>query len=116
MNPVFWAIPLALVEMATFYWWHWPHRRLLPERFRVLLMAKGAFRGLATVGLTAILASFDVRLGWTYLIAHFVLGGWLHVRWCRKHGIDPWLVQPRDRYVLATASWVERMIELKEKR
>ena len=55
-------------------------------------------------------------MAWFYVIADTLFGACYHLVWCKKHGINPLTVQPKERYVRATTVWVERLIELENNR
>ena len=115
-SPLIVAVPFAVIETVAFYIWHWPHRRLFPDRFRTALLAKGVLKALVMIGLTIVLTYISTYLGWAYAIGHVLVGIVLHFYWCRKHGVDPIWVRPREKYVMASTEWVERLIEIEEKR
>jgi hypothetical protein len=51
------------------------------------------------LGLTALLAATAGSawaLGW--IAGMLLLGTSVHFWWCRRHGIDPWTAEPRERY------------------
>ena len=116
IHPLIFAAPCAVFEIVTFYWWHWPYRHLLPERFRKLLLFKGFMKGITLVILTCLVALYSLPLAWLYAIAHTLFGIVFHVIWCRKRAINPITVQPRREYVLATTAWVDRLVKLEEAR
>lgn len=112
IHPLWLAVPLVVIEVVSFYVLHWPHRELFPKRFRLLILAKGVLRGATHIALAVLFSTISLPLGWAYVIGHTMLGLTLHVIWCRKHNIDPLRVQPRERYVAASAAWFERLIAL----
>lgn len=116
MEPLCVAVPAAFAGMVLFYRLHWPHRHLLPERFRTMLLAKGIGKAATYLLLTTLGAWLAPELGWALAIGQPALGAVLHVAMCRAHGVDPLRVQPRERYVLASVAWVERLEALERSR
>ena len=102
---------IAALETSQFYQLHWAHRHLLPKRFRTLLLSKGILKAAVYIGISLLLNQFSSALAWTYAIAHPFLGVFLHVRRCKANGINPVRVEPRAKYVQATADWVTQLIK-----
>lgn len=107
---------MALFELVTFYAWHWPYRHLLPARFRSLLLVKGILKPLVLVGITFGLTLISSMLAWLYVIAYTAFGFCYHYFWCTRNGIHPFTVQPREKYVLATTAWVDKLVAIEETR
>lgn len=101
---------IAALQTSQFYQLHWSHRHLLPERFRTLLLSKGLLKAVVYIASSLVLKQFSPPIAWTYAIVYPILGVILHVRSCRANGIDPIRVEPREKYVQATASWVSRLV------
>ncbi|MCK5688239.1 hypothetical protein KAI87_03160 [Myxococcota bacterium] len=116
MVPLYIAIPVAILESATFYAWNWPHRALLPKQFRTAILSKGIFKSLIYVGITALLSQYLPMAAWIYAGAHPILGLALHLRWCRKNEVHPITVQLRARYVLGTTIWLQHLVAQEEER
>ncbi len=109
MRLSYFVVIVAALQTSQFYQLHWPHRRLLPERFRTLLLSKGLLKSAAYIAISLVLNQFSTPMAWVYAIVHPMLGLLMHYRWCRSNGVDPVRVEPRAKYVQATANWVSRL-------
>lgn len=105
----YFLVIVAALEMSQFYQLHWAHRHLFPDRFRTLLLSKGLLKAGAYIAIGLALHRLSPAVAWTYGIGHPILGVFLHVRSCRANGVDPIRVEPREKYVQATADWVNRL-------
>ena len=112
----YFVVIVAALQTSQFYQLHWPHRRLLPERFRTLLLAKGLLKALVDIGVGLAIHHFSPPIAWVFAILHPLLGLLLHYRWCRANGVDPVRVEPREKYVQATADWVNRLVAAQQAR
>lgn len=109
MRLSYFVVIIAALETSQFYQLHWAHRHLLPARFRTLLLSKGVLKPATYIAVALALQQVSSPAAWTYAIGHPILGVILHVRSCRANGIDPIRVEPREKYVQATADWVNRL-------
>ena len=87
MSPLLLAVPMAIIEILTFYRWHWPHRNLFPERFRTLVLAKGVLKGLTLIGLTVAFSMWSSVWGWACVVGHTTFGCLYHWYCCRQHSV-----------------------------
>jgi len=109
MRLSYFVVIIAALETSQFYQLHWSHRHLLPVRFRTLLLSKGVLKSAVYAAVALGLNQVSSPAAWVYAIGHPILGLILHVRSCRANGIDPIRVEPREKYVQATADWVNRL-------
>jgi hypothetical protein len=110
----YFVVIVAALQTSQFYQLHWPHRHLLPEAFRTLLLSKGLLKAVVYIAISLVLHQFSAPLAWVYAIVHPLLGLLMHYRWCRANGVDPVSVEPREKYVRATADWVNRLMAAQE--
>ena len=112
----YFVVIVAALQTSQFYQLHWPHRHLLPEGFRTLLLSKGLLKAAVYIAISLVLHQFSPPIAWVYSIVHPLLGLLMHYRWCRANGVDPVRVEPRAKYVQATADWVNRLMAAREAR
>ena len=109
VTPLAFALPVALVDTALFYLWHWEHRALLPEKYRGFLLSKGVLKSVVFIALVVALGFVSETASWVYAVGHVAVGWTLHIRTCRQMGVHPLTAQPRARYVQAAADWVNAL-------
>lgn len=92
------AATASLFTVGTILFGHFEERT--PKWRRLLKFA-------ITIGLTALLdATAGPRWAWTFILAAMSTGLVVHFVLLRRHGIDPWTAEPRDRYY-ALRGWTK---------
>ncbi|MEM9492045.1 MAG: hypothetical protein AAGC55_23060 [Myxococcota bacterium] len=94
------AIALALwLPMALWF------GRLVRPHWKVI--GKAAFYFAVAYGLARAFGHWSLL----FILGHPVLGLLGHLAICRKHAIDWWTCEPRERYLAAQTQWAERFAE-----